>query len=87
MLVAVDLSESMNTTDQHAAPAEKLRWARALGMIGKTIPQISFMSVGMTLRAFAGLAVVILGLGVSATVLGGALTDALRLAHGVGGAP
>ena len=59
----------------------------ALGMIGKTIPQISFMSVGMTLRAFAGLAVVILGLGVSATVLGGALTDALRLAHGVGGAP
>lgn len=34
MLVAVDLSESMSTADNHATPVEKLRWARALGMIG-----------------------------------------------------
>eukprot|EP00913_Durusdinium_trenchii_P028377 g26605.t1 len=34
IIVAVDLSESMATTDQHAQNAEKLRWARALGMIG-----------------------------------------------------
>jgi hypothetical protein len=34
VLVAVDLSESMSTTDKHASKAEKLHWARALGMIG-----------------------------------------------------
>lgn len=34
VLVAVDLSESMETTDTHAAMGEKLRWARALGLIG-----------------------------------------------------
>ncbi|MEX0716763.1 MAG: hypothetical protein WD066_09255 [Planctomycetaceae bacterium] len=33
-LVAIDLSESMSTADNHATPMEKLRWARALGMIG-----------------------------------------------------
>ncbi|MEX1095215.1 MAG: hypothetical protein WED34_04150 [Planctomycetales bacterium] len=33
-LVAVDLSDSMSTADNHATPMEKLRWARALGMIG-----------------------------------------------------
>ena len=59
----------------------------ALGMIGKIIPQISFMSVGMILRSAAGLAVVILGLGVTATVLGRALTDAVWLSRGVGIAP
>lgn len=34
VIVAVDVSQSMETTDKHASPAEKLRWARALGMIG-----------------------------------------------------
>ncbi|MFQ5732511.1 MAG: hypothetical protein ACE5KM_11240 [Planctomycetaceae bacterium] len=34
ILVAVDLSESMGTSDGHAGKAEKLRWARAIGMIG-----------------------------------------------------
>jgi len=34
ILVAVDVSESMDTIDLQATPAEKLRWARALGMIG-----------------------------------------------------
>lgn len=32
--VAIDLSESMQTQDEHASLAEQLRWARALGMIG-----------------------------------------------------
>jgi flagellar biosynthetic protein FliR len=59
----------------------------ALGMIGKTIPQISFMSVGMSLRCAAALVTVILGLGVTATVLGGALTDAMRLAQAIGASP
>ena len=34
VLVAIDLSESMGTTDAHATKAEKLRWARVLGLIG-----------------------------------------------------
>lgn len=34
IVVAVDVSESMETTDSHAGRAEKLRWARSLGMIG-----------------------------------------------------
>jgi len=33
-LIAVDVSRSMETVDEHAGPAEKLRWARALGIIG-----------------------------------------------------
>lgn len=32
--VAIDLSESMQTQDEHASLAEDLRWARSLGMIG-----------------------------------------------------
>ncbi|MBW3542226.1 MAG: hypothetical protein KY476_18310, partial [Planctomycetes bacterium] len=34
IIVALDLSESMNTRDLHATPAEKLRWARAVKMVG-----------------------------------------------------
>ncbi|MCA9046044.1 MAG: hypothetical protein KDA69_17075, partial [Planctomycetaceae bacterium] len=34
VLVALDLSESMETRDIFASDAEKLRWARALGMLG-----------------------------------------------------
>lgn len=35
IVVAVDVSDSMTTADVHALPAEKLRWARALGIIGE----------------------------------------------------
>ena len=34
IVVAIDLSMSMDTTDRHATRAEKFRWARALHMIG-----------------------------------------------------
>lgn len=34
IVVAIDLSDSTGTSDQHAAAVEKLRWARALEMIG-----------------------------------------------------
>lgn len=34
LVVAVDASGSMDTQDRHAASAEKLRWAQALGMLG-----------------------------------------------------
>lgn len=33
-IVAIDVSQSMQTKDEHASLGEKLRWARALGMIG-----------------------------------------------------
>ncbi len=39
ILVAVDLSESMGTTDSHATQAEKLRWARTLDLIGNAETQ------------------------------------------------
>ena len=34
VLVAVDLSQSMDVDDKQATKGEKLRWARALGMVG-----------------------------------------------------
>jgi hypothetical protein len=34
IVVAVDVSESMTTADTHALSGEKLRWARALGIVG-----------------------------------------------------
>lgn len=38
--VAIDVSESMETRDRHALLAEKLRWARALGMFAKHRDQV-----------------------------------------------
>jgi hypothetical protein len=35
LLVAVDVSESMETRDAHAGEAERLRWAKAIGLIGQ----------------------------------------------------
>ncbi|MBL8810042.1 MAG: hypothetical protein JNM43_07700 [Planctomycetaceae bacterium] len=34
VVVALDVSESMETQDRHASMAEKLRWAQSLGMLG-----------------------------------------------------
>ncbi|MEQ9409304.1 MAG: hypothetical protein RIK87_16330 [Fuerstiella sp.] len=34
LVVGIDVSESMETADRHATPAEMLRWAQALGMLG-----------------------------------------------------
>ena len=34
LVVGFDVSESMETADRHAEPAEMLRWAQALGMLG-----------------------------------------------------
>ena len=34
--IAMDVSESMATIDEHADDAEKLRWARALGLVGNS---------------------------------------------------
>ncbi len=35
LVIGFDVSESMDTADRHASPAEKLQWAQALGMLGK----------------------------------------------------
>src|SRR5688572_2590844 len=53
----------------------------ALGMIGRTIPQMNLMTIGLSLRSLAGLAIVILGLGLTAAVLSGAISDGLTLAE------
>ena len=34
IVIAIDRSESMTMTDAQSTPAEKLRWARGLGLIG-----------------------------------------------------
>src|SRR5688500_4531564 len=55
----------------------------ALGMVGRTIPQMNLMSIGLSLRSLVGLVVVILGLGVAASVLSGAISDGMNLAEGL----
>ncbi|MDB5388107.1 MAG: hypothetical protein JWM11_3753, partial [Planctomycetaceae bacterium] len=39
IVVAIDVSDSMTTADTHALPSEKLRWARALGIVGEQADQ------------------------------------------------
>ena len=55
----------------------------ALGMIGKTIPQMNLMSVGLSLRSLAGVVIVLLGLGITGAVLTTALEEAMTLAEGI----
>ena len=51
----------------------------SLGMLGKTIPALNLLSVGLSVRAMVGLAVVILGLSVTGSLLVGAMNDGLDL--------
>lgn len=53
----------------------------ALGMIGKTIPQMNLLSVGMSVRLMAGIFVVVVGLGLTGIVLSDAINDGLTLAE------
>lgn len=53
----------------------------ALGMVGKTIPQMNLMSVGLSLRALTGMIIVIFGLALTGIVLSDALADAMTLAE------
>jgi flagellar biosynthesis protein FliR len=54
-----------------------------LGMIGRTIPQMNLMSIGLSLRWLVGLVIMILGLAVAASVLSNAIHDGLTLAEGL----
>lgn len=49
----------------------------ALGFIGKTVPQINVMSVGIMSRSLAGMLVLIVGIMLSSDVMTGALLDSM----------
>jgi flagellar biosynthesis protein FliR len=51
----------------------------ALGFLSKTVPQLNVMSVGMSLRSVIGLVVLILGIGLTADVIGDAIGDAMAV--------
>jgi len=53
----------------------------ALGVIGKTMPQLNVMSMGLTVRALIGVLVLILGLSLSSDVIRRGLLDALDVAQ------
>ena len=55
----------------------------SLGMLGKTIPSLNLLSVGLSVRAMVGLAVVIGGLGLTGVMLGDALIDGVDLTRRV----
>jgi flagellar biosynthesis protein FliR len=48
-----------------------------LGLIGKTIPQMNVMSMGLTLRTVVGLMIVFIGMGLTVQVIRGALLDSM----------
>jgi flagellar biosynthetic protein FliR len=49
----------------------------ALGVIGKTMPQLNVMSMGLTIRALIGVLVLVLGLSLTSDVIRHGLLDAL----------
>jgi flagellar biosynthetic protein FliR len=49
----------------------------ALGMIGKSVPQINVMNAGLTLRSGLGIAVLVVGLMLTNEVMRGALFDSM----------
>jgi flagellar biosynthetic protein FliR len=49
----------------------------ALGVIGKTMPQLNVMSMGLTIRAVIGVIVLVLGLSLTSDVIRHGLLDAL----------
>jgi len=53
----------------------------SLGVIGKTMPQLNVMSMGLTLRAMIGVVVLMLGLSLTNDVIRHGLLDALDTVH------
>jgi flagellar biosynthetic protein FliR len=49
----------------------------SLGLLGKTMPQFNIMSAGITLRAIAGMLVLIVGIALTGTVIRDAITEAM----------
>lgn len=50
----------------------------ALGLLGKTMPQFNIMSAGVTLRAIAGMLVLIVGIALTGTVIRDAIANAME---------
>lgn len=48
-----------------------------LGLVGKTLPQMNIMSMSMSLRSMVGIAVVIIGLGLTVQVIRGAVLESM----------
>jgi flagellar biosynthetic protein FliR len=58
-----------------------------LGLVGRIMPQMNVMAMGMSLRSALGLIVVILGLAMTCSALGGGVQEAMEMirAHWVTG--
>jgi len=50
-----------------------------LGFVGKTVPQLNIMSAGISVRALAGMLVLILGLGLTSSIIRTQLSGAVQL--------
>ena len=50
----------------------------SLGLVGKIMPQLNVMAVGLSLRSALGMLVVILGLGLTSNVIGDGLLEAME---------
>jgi flagellar biosynthetic protein FliR len=48
-----------------------------IGLIGKTLPQMNVMQVGISMRTVVGMVVVFLGLGLTVQVIRGAVLDSM----------
>ncbi|MDP9173027.1 MAG: flagellar biosynthetic protein FliR [Planctomycetota bacterium] len=52
-----------------------------LGFVGKTVPQLNIMSAGISLRSLIGLVVLIIGLGLTSSVISDALWQSMKAAY------
>jgi flagellar biosynthetic protein FliR len=53
----------------------------ALGCIGKAMPQMNIMTVGLSVKSMIGVAVILVGISLTVAVLGGSLVDAMHFAQ------
>jgi flagellar biosynthetic protein FliR len=52
-----------------------------LGFVGKTVPQLNIMTAGVAVRSMVGLFVLILGLGLTCSVIQDGLFTAMKAAY------
>ncbi len=78
------LTSATNLAIQLAAPMllTMLVVDLSLGLVGKTMPQLNVMTAGMSLRSGVGIAVIIVGLGLSSRVIEQNLADCVHSFYG-----
>ena len=54
-----------------------------LGFVGKTVPQLNIMTAGISVRAMAGMLVLIVGLGLTSSIIRSQLFDAIGVVRKV----